>query len=343
VKIAIAGAFTGTHLGGSFTRAAAALGLSTLKLDVHQAESVNPYLRSLLWRVADKRPLWMGSFGRHVIAACTEENPEILIATGAASLTKRTLHQLRSRGIICINFSADDPWNPALRARWHLRALPEYDFIFSPRRATLDDFRRLGCDKAQYLPFAFDELLSPISNHIANALTHEVLFVGGADRDRVTFMTEFIPTGPPVALVGGYWDRFPATRRYALGIKSPKEVQALTATAKINLCLVRRANRDGHVMRSFEIAANGGCLLAEDTQEHREIFGEDEMCAVYFRTPQEAAARAHALIADPGKRRRLAISARKRIATGHSYRDRLLSMLRVAGKVSLSPKAAAQC
>ena len=86
-------------------------------------------------------------------------------------------------------------------------------------------------------------------------------------------MTEFMRHGPSVAVAGGYWERYPAFRAHALGIKPPEIIRALTAAAKVNLCLVRRANRDGHVMRSFEIAAIGGCMLAEDTDEHRDIFG----------------------------------------------------------------------
>jgi hypothetical protein len=36
-------------------------------------------------------------------------------------------------------------------------------------------------------------------------------------------------------------------------------------------------------MRSFEIAAVGGCMLARDIDEHREIFGSEGEAAVYFR------------------------------------------------------------
>jgi hypothetical protein len=48
-------------------------------------------------------------------------------------------------------------------------------------------------------------------------------------------------------------------------------------------CPVRRASRDGHIMRSFEIAAVGGCMLAQDIDEHREIFGSEGEAVVYFR------------------------------------------------------------
>ena len=134
--------------------------------------------------------------------------------------------------------------------------------------------------------------------------------------------------GPPVALVGGYWDRFSATRPYALGHKSPETLCDWTAAAKVNLCLVRRANRDGHVMRSFEIAAVGGCMLAEDTDEHREIFGPDGATVLYFRSPAEAVAKARVLIANPTERARLSASIRTRIVAGrHTYRERLASML----------------
>ena len=113
-----------------------------------------------------------------------------------------------------------------------------------------------------------------------------------------------------------------------LDTRLPQELRDLTSAAKVNLCLVRRANRDGHVMRSFEIAAMGGCMLAEDTEEHREIFGEDGECVVYFRSPDEAAARAEELLCEPATRARIAAALRSRIVNGqHTYRRRLTSML----------------
>jgi spore maturation protein CgeB len=111
-------------------------------------------------------------------------------------------------------------------------------------------------------------------------------------------------------------------------LKRPDELVALTAAAKVNLCLVRRANRDGHVMRSFEIAAIGGCMLVEDTSEHREIFGCDGDCVVYFRTPVEAATLAKALLGDIREQGRLRAALRARVRAGkHTYRDRLMAML----------------
>ena len=84
-------------------------------------------------------------------------------------------------------------------------------------------------------------------------------------------------------------------------------------------------------MRSFEIAALGGCMLAEDTLEHRQIFGPDGQAVVYFRTAEEAAERARGLLADKNERARLSMAARRCVVTGgHTYSDRLNAMLAVA-------------
>ena len=332
-RLAIVGGFDGTHVGGSLWRAATHLGIDAAKFDVGNA-SGNRILRAALWRFGDRRLPGMHRFSKSLVAACKQSTPEILIATGAAPLTAAALRTLRAMGIVCVNYSTDDPWNPALRAFWHLRSLPQYDAVFTTRRANIGGFADIGCGNVHYLPFGYDEWLSCRRPGSSEAPAPEVLFAGGADRDRLEFMTEFLRTGPRIALVGRYWRRFPATRPYAFGQWDPEALCALTAAAKVNLCLVRRANRDGHVMRSFEIAALGGCMLAEDTAEHREIFGPDGDAVVYFRTPREAAERARSLLADPAERARLSEAVRARISCGgHTYRDRLTTILEVASRI----------
>jgi spore maturation protein CgeB len=327
-RLAIVGAFTGTHLGASLWRAARQLGICAVKFDVAEAIGGNRLLRAGLWRYGGRRPPYLNRFSAIVVEACAVSRPDILIATGAAPLTAEALRMLRASGILCVNYSTDDPWNPKLRASWHLRALPEYDGVFTTRRANLGNFREIGCRDVRYLPFGYDEWLFRRPTCASHAPAPDVLFVGGADRDRVTFLSEFIRFGPSIGLVGGYWERFPAMRVHALGHKPPEAVCTLTASAKINLCLVRRANRDGHVMRSFEIAALGGCMLAEDTAEHREILGPDGESVMYFRTPREASERARALLDDPDERARLSKAVYDRISGGaHTYRDRLNAIL----------------
>ena len=329
MKLAIVGQFGGAHLGGSLARAAQAMGIETVRFDTSDADGGGRVATALRWRFADRRPARLRAFGAEVARRSHAERVDILIATGPAALDALAIDALRQADITCLNFSSDDPWNRGLRSRWHLRALTRYDLVLSPRHANLEDLRDLGCARVEYLPFGYDDtLFAPLT---AAALADDVLFVGGADRDRAAFMRAYSANGPPVTLVGGYWRRFPITGAKALGLKCPSEIAALTAAAKVNLCLVRRANRDGHVMRSLEIAAIGGTMLAEDTADHRSFFGEDGECVAYFRDGREAGARAKALIADDPERARLAEALRARMAGArHTYRDRLQRMLELA-------------
>jgi spore maturation protein CgeB len=272
----------------------------------------------------------LGSFSRALCHELVGRRPRTLIAAGHAPIRGNEIVKLRAAGVRCINYSTDDPWNPTHRAGWHLDALREYDIVFTPRTSNIEDLRALGCRDVRHLPFGYDEDLfkEALSREIGLSEPVDVLLVGGADRDRVGFVTEVMKAGLRPTLAGGYWDHHRHLRDRSLGIRSAEDLRTLTAHAGVNLCLVRRANRDGHVMRSFEIPACGGFMIAEDTAEHREIFGPEGECVLYFANAEEAAQKTRQALADPAARRRMALAAHRRITRGaNTYRDRLNQML----------------
>jgi spore maturation protein CgeB len=81
-------------------------------------------------------------------------------------------------------------------------------------------------------------------------------------------------------------------------------------------------------MRTFEVPAIGACMLTEDTQEHREIFGEEGKAVVYFQTIPEMLEKADWLLNHEAERQSLAQNAHVLIFQGkHTYKDRLETML----------------
>jgi len=329
-KLAIVGISGGTNIGESLRRASIAARQFGSFFDAYEAWRGSRILRALKWRFLDRRPLRLDAFSRKVVDECARTRPKYLISTGIAPLTEASLRVLRRLDVTCINYSTDDPWNRSHRAEWHLRALKNYDLVFTPRRSNIQDFIDAGCADVRYLPFAYDDELFGPGAPSDLTVSHDLLFVGGADRDRVAFIAGIVNSGLRPAVVGDYWNRFPETRGFDLGHKDPKALRALTAAAAVNLCVVRHANRDGNVMRSFEIPAVGGFMLAEDTPEHREIFGTEGQCVLYFTTPEGAADKARWALANPSERRRMAAAAHELIVGGgHTYRDRLMQMLSV--------------
>ncbi len=328
LRLLIVGNLGGTNVGDSFFHAAKEWGLDVRVMETRQAFAGNPLRRAFTWWLLGRRPPALRRFNRLLGAALEEFRPTVLLATGLAPVVADTLAGAGAAGVRTLNYLTDDPWNPAHRSRWFLRALPHYDVVFSPRRANLEDLRNAGCPRVEYLPFAYDARFAHPPAVWPAEDCPDIVFAGGADRDRVPILGRLIAAGFRVALYGDHWERYAETRCAARGHADPQTLCRATAAAKVALCLVRRANRDGHVMRTFEIAATRGCMLAEDTAEHRRLLGEEGEGVLYFACAEEMVAKARWLLDHPQDRRRLAAALYQRITAGrNTYRDRLETML----------------
>jgi hypothetical protein len=242
------------------------------------------------------------------------------------------LAEIGALGVQRLNYLTDDPWNPGFCSRWFLDALGQYDHVFSPRRAILADLAEHGCKSVSYLPFAYDSALCfpdpPSESKQQERLRSHIIFAGGADRDREQFIAAITRLNLRLGLYGDYWERYSSTRTAALGHATARLLRQATSVADVALCLVRRSNRDGHVMRSYEIPAIGACMLTEDTNEHRTLFGADGNTVVYFQTVDGMIEKLLWLLEHEHERARLAQAAHHLIVSGpNTYRDRLTTML----------------
>ena len=320
------------HIATFLLHAAKDFGIETQFADLETAFSANPWVNRFHWRLRGRRPAKLGAFGAGVVECCNRFRPNAVLVTGSAAMDRNALTRIGELGIKRLNYQGDDPFNPVHRAPWFLRALPEYDWVFTPRRSNLRDLEQLGCRNVAYMPFGYaPEIHFPQGTRpgaVPGSEESDVFFAGAADKDRLPYITAILDRGYRLALYGSYWHNYRATKTVALGEANAATMRAAVAAAKVCLCLVRRANRDGHAMRTFELPAMGGCVLAEDTGEHREIFGPEGESALYFRTVDEAVGKIRVLIRAPEQRRRLAVNCFARIAQGkNSYRDRLAAML----------------
>jgi spore maturation protein CgeB len=318
------------QMGSYLASAATALHVPYRIIDARKAEANNRFKQAFYWRLRGKKPANISSFAAAVLDACSAVKPSVVLTTGnRAPLERCHIEALRKLGAKVINYSTDDPWNPALHAPWFLSAVPSYDVIFTPRRANLDDFRRCGARAVHYMPFGYDaEVHRPWPEDAQRKRASDVLFVGGCDDDRLPLISALAEAGLSLALFGRYWNRHPQTRAYYRGVADQAVIRAASTSAAVCLCLVRRANRDDHVMRSYEAAAIGGCILAEDTPDHRELFGPEDHAVRYFKSTPEMVKKAKILVADPTVRRRLSLALQQRMTNrSDSYADRLKAML----------------
>jgi spore maturation protein CgeB len=100
----------------------------------------------------------------------------------------------------------------------------------------------------------------------------------------------------------------------------------------VQIGMVRKANRDGHSMRSYEVPAMGGCLVTEDTPEHRELYGMENETVLYFKTITEMVNKTKQLILLPSEAKRLRMALHEKIINGSNrYRDRLKTLIDMGG------------
>jgi spore maturation protein CgeB len=158
------------------------------------------------------------------------------------------------------------------------------------------------------------------------------VFIGGCDADRAPYFEHLVRALPHlrIHLYGGYFDRYPALKPYWHGFVTGRDYRLALGGAKIAINLVRRANRDDHVMRTFEVPACGAFMLAERTPTHQGLFQEDREAA-FFNSHEELAAKVQHWLEHDTDRVAVASAGQRKILEGrHSYADRLDQILELA-------------
>jgi spore maturation protein CgeB len=333
-RLLIVGSGETSHVGRHLLNAA-----RNLKLDVRLHDLTTAYHGTRLsrfynWHLRSHRPAAFNKFNKQLLVLCAQYDPQVLLTTGLAPVSAETLEALKQAGLLLMNFLTDDPWNPAHYARWFFKALPKYDIVFSPRRRNLEDLENHGCKKVCYLPFAYAPEIHFPQNPENGSFASDIVFIGGADSDRIQYATELIRKGIKLSLYGGYWDTNSETRKFWRGHSDAETTRKAIAGAKLSLVLVRQANRDGHAMRSFETAAMRGCMVVEDTEEHHEIFDQAPHCVAYFGAVADLTEKVQLLLEDQEQRRKMALQVYQLITSGqNTYKDRLVKMLEVGSEL----------
>jgi hypothetical protein len=328
------------HVGSHFHRAALSLGIDARLCDAREAYRAPAWRQKTDWWMRGHRPARLVEFSARVLQIVRTFAPDVLLTTGLAPVDARTLGTIGELGSVRLNFLTDDPWNPAHRASWFQEALPQYDRVFTPRRANVADLEAAGVPAVSVLAFAYapDVHFPEAPATAAHDWDVDVMVAGGADQDRVDIIAPIVQAGFNVGLYGGYWDRFRETRDAARGHLDAAGLRQATGAARICLGLVRRANRDGHSMRTYEVPAMGGCLIAEDTADHRALFGPDGDAVAYFSRAEDVVLKVAALVRRDDLRRDLAQRVHAVVTSGaHTYADRLQAMLQ-AIDISRAPR-----
>lgn len=328
------------HVGAFFKGGVESLGHDFVFVDEQDyfPDRQNSLAHKIAYRLLGRRPLSYWSFNRGVLASCKRFQPDIVLIVKGAFVSPAMLKQVKKEtNAFLVNYATDDPFNTRVSTADIRASIPHYDLYVCTKRQIMEDVRLAGCVNVEFVPFGYEPTLhfpeKPVTDEEKARFSSDVMFAGGGDEDRFPILRAL--TNIPdlrLHLYGGYWDKDPKLRPFHRGFALGRDYRLALGGAKIDLCLVRRANRDGHVMRTFEVPACGGFMLAERTAEHKEFFEEGRE-AVFFGSTEELLDKVVYLLKNDEERQRIAEAGHQKVVAGkHTYRDVMEAILSLAGK-----------
>ena len=329
IKLLIVGNPQQEHVGAHFLSAAHSLGWAARIMDLRDAWSRGgKWIKRFHYHLLKKRPTAFNTFSKNVVDECHNFVPDILLSTGIAPISASALEKIGKLGVKRTAFLTDDPWNPKNGAGFFWKSLKQYDAIFNPRLANMDQLQTLGCSVLSYLPFAYNPDIHfyepPETRDEVAKAGCDVAIVGGADKDRFPLARAVLNAGLSLKLYGGYWDKEADLKSCWHGFVYGRDLRMAVAGAKVNLVMGRKTNRDGHAMRSLEVPAMRGCVLAENSKEHRALYGDNDV--QYYGNIEEMVEKASALIKKNQSKQMARILNIHVVNNGHTYKDRLISI-----------------
>lgn len=289
----------------------------------------------IAWRLG--WPLDLSNINNHLVTLVKETQPDIVWIDKGILVCRETLLHIKQSvpNVRLVHYNPDDPFGTYGKAGWRrfLRAMPVYDMHFVPRRQNIPEYVEAGCRHViQNIPtWGFDpEVHRPyqVESKFAEHFVADVGFLGAFEQDRAEKLLYLARRGVTIRLASTWptHHQHENLRWASIPVVGVEYAKALCCF-KIGLCFLRKANRDQHTSRSIEIPACGTFMLAERTEEHRQLFEEGQE-AEFFSTPEELYDKIRFYLTNEAVRIAIAQAGRERcIRSGYDYRSRMRIML----------------
>ena len=258
----------------------------------------------------------------------------------ATTIPGATLQAIRLAHPDCklIWYAEDDMMNPAHLSRQAASAIPFYDLWVTTKsfNAEASEVPSLGAKSILFVNNAYDaDAHSPItlSDEDRQTFAADISFVGTWEHPRGETVRQLAESGLSVRIWGNGWERManpPANLDIAYSPVYGDDYRRVVCASKINLCFLRKGNRDLQTCRSFEIPAIGGFMMHEFSVEMSNILTANQ-CAVYFDGDTDLPDLCRYWLEHPERRKTVADAGRTELLkAGHEHEDRLRKILEAA-------------
>ncbi|MCE2896030.1 MAG: glycosyltransferase [Flammeovirgaceae bacterium] len=250
-------------------------------------------------------------------------------------ITRATLQQVKRRHqkVRLVFYSPDDYSNKANVSGHFIQAIALYDLIVTTKSYNVTELKQLGARHVIFIGNGFDPSIHRPLHLLPTELDSmcaDVGFIGSWEKERFDSIIYLVENGVSVTVWGESWKKclnvHPRLTIIPRNAWHDEYAKVLNAT-KINLCFLKKGNRDLQTTRSIEIPASGAFMLAEWTPEHVDLFQPDKE-AVFFNSNEQLLTKAQYFLSHEAERAEIAKAGRKRCLTsGYSNEERLSQVL----------------
>jgi len=293
-------------------------------------------LESISWKL--KLPVDLVGANKKIKEAVVKNKFDIVWVEKGNIIVPSTLKFIKkyASGTKLISCSEDDMYAAHSRSLYYTWGLKYYDVVFTTKTYNLPELKTLGARRTELFLDAYNENMHKpfvLTEKEKEMFICDVGFVGSFEGDRAKRMLYLAEHGVKIKIWGLEWG--PWVNKYAnLDVKNKhlfaEDYSKAICATKINLCFLRKINRDEVTSRSVEIPACGRFMLGERTKRHLEFFKEGKE-AEFFDTDEEMLGKVNYYLAHPDEREKIAKAGMERChASGYGMRDQMRNIIAVA-------------
>ena len=282
-------------------------------------------------------PSDLGGANDAILKSLAQSRHDVLWLDRAVSIRAATLRAAKRMApdLRIVWYAEDDMMNPHHLSYWTERALPLFDLWVTTKSANAQahEMPAKGVRRILFIDNSYDpELHRPVTVSEAERrdFGSDISFVGTYERARARSLADLARAGFDVRVWGNGWHRA-SDRPIGLRIEDrpvyDDDYAKVVCASRLNLCFLRKENRDLQTCRSIEIPAMGGLMVHERNAEIAGLFKDGEE-AVLFDTDAELIARCRDLLSDEEAVLRIARNGHEAVlAGGYRHEDRLRLIL----------------
>lgn len=260
---------------------------------------------------------------------------DIIFIEKGVSINPSTLIKIKHLLPLCkiISYTLDDMMNPNNSSIQYRRSLMFYDFNFTNKKYNVSELQDLGAKNVFYFKNGYCSLVHrpiKLNKEEREYYNADVSFIGTYEKQRKETLIFLANSGINIKVWG--WGTKHEFKHQNIQFMSKHvygdEYAKVVCASKINLCFLRKANRDTETTRSVELPACGGFMLAERTPDHLDLFKETEE-AEFFGNNSELKEKILFYLKNETLRTKIATKGyQKCLTAGYSYENQLKSILK---------------